>query len=175
MTTIAYKSGVMACDSAWTGCSGGIVVTLLNKITRLSSGALLGEAGDNDSRAVRALVDKIKCFDKLPTAKDFADTRTDYSAILAFVNGEVVEIMIDYCDTYKEWRAQVWKINRGIASVGSGSDLALGFMGAGRGAAEAVNFACGWDINSQLPVHMVHLRQKPAKKKPKLRLVASRE
>lgn len=173
MTTVAYKSGVMACDSAWTGCGGDAVVTLLNKITRLSSGALIGEAGDNDSRVVRTLLDKIKCFDKMPTAQDLANTRTDYHAIIAFMNGEVAEVLIEYCDTAKEWRGQTYKINRGIAAVGSGSHLALGFMGAGRSANEAVNFACAWDRNSQLPVHMVHLRQKPTVKR-KLKLVVSR-
>lgn len=171
MTTIAYKSNTMACDSAWTDESD-IVATLLNKLVRLSSGAVIGEAGDNDSRAVRELVDKIKCFDKLPSAKDFADTKVDYAGIIAFQNGEVAQIEIGH-DDKMGWYAQVYKVNRGMAAVGSGSHLAIGFMGAGRSAAEAVNFACGWDPHSRLPVHVMQVRAvrkklaQPDRKRPR--------
>ena len=156
MTTIAYKAGIMACDSAWTN-SKGCVATLLTKIVRLSSGALVGEAGDNDCRAIYPLIDKIKCYDKLPLARDFAAIQVDYTSLLVFPNGELVEIDINH-DKEKGWNANIWKVNRGFAAVGSGGELALGFMGAGRSAAEAVNFACSWDPDSKLPVHAVHLR-----------------
>lgn len=168
MTTIAYKANTMACDSAWTDCHE-CVATLLNKITRLSSGAVLGEAGDNDSRAVRVLLDKVKSYDKLPTAKDLAETHVDYAALIAFQNGEVAQIVIDH-DKTKGWTAQVFKCNRGFAAVGSGGEMAIGFMGANRSAVEAVNFACGWDPNSKLPVHSMQVRawkKKPVRNRPR--------
>jgi ATP-dependent protease HslVU (ClpYQ) peptidase subunit len=158
MTTIAYKSGIMACDSAWTNGANSIA-TLATKIVRLSSGALLGEAGDNDSRSVVALLDKVKCFAKMPTAKDLADCKVDYAGLIAFPNGEVAEISIEHCEDAKEWRGQVWKVNRGFAAVGSGGELAIGFMGAKRSAKEAVEFACSWDPNSRVPVHAVSVKQ----------------
>ena len=67
MTTIACKDGVMACDSCWTDANW-LHSTTLTKIIRLKSGALLGEAGDNDSRAVVKLLQNCKKFDQVPTA-----------------------------------------------------------------------------------------------------------
>lgn len=167
MTTIAYKAGIMACDSAWTNYTGSIA-THMNKITRLSSGALVGEAGDNDSRAVRVVLDRVKTFDKMPTAKELIDTKTDYSALIAFPNGEVAEVAVWHDEDVKEWRAGTWKVNRGIAAVGSGSEIALGFMGGGGTAAAAVNFVCSWDPASRLPVHVMHVKPKGGPR-PKLR------
>lgn len=161
MTTIAYKSGFMACDSAWTNDHG--VATLLTKMFRLSSGAVVGESGDSDSRHVRALIDKVKSADKLPMAKDLADLKIHYSALIAFPNGELAQIDIWHCEDAKEWRAGAYKVNRGYAAVGSGGDLAIGFMGAKRSAKEAVEFACTWDNYSRPPVHVMQVRQ-PRKK-----------
>lgn len=158
MTTIAYKAGVMACDSSWTNDSGA-VATLANKIFRLASGAIVGECGDNDSRAVRQLLDKIKSFDKMPMPKELAECKTDYGALIAFPNGELAEISISF---NKEWRAGAWKVNRGFSAVGSGGELAIGYMGAGKTAAQAVQFSCSWDPYSSLPVHVTRLH--PAKK-----------
>lgn len=158
MTTIACKDRVMACDSSWTNGSD-IVATLANKIVRLSSGALLGEAGDNDSRHVRILLDKVKTFDKMPLSKELAELKLDYAAIILFPNGEMAEILIEYI---KEWRAQAWKVNRGFAAVGTGSHLAIGHMGAGRSAAQAVQFSCTWDPYSKLPTHVTTLDRKKA-------------
>lgn len=156
MTTIACKERIMACDSSWTNGSD-IVATLANKIVRLSSGAILGEAGDNDSRHVRVLLDKVKTFDKMPFSKELAELKIDYAAIILFPNGEMAEISIEY---NKEWRAQAWKVNRGYAAVGTGSHLAIGHMGAGRTAAQAVQFSCTWDPYSKLPVHITSLLAK---------------
>lgn len=158
MTTVACKDRIMACDSSWTNGSD-IVATLANKIVRLSSGAVLGEAGDNDSRHVRVLLDKAKSFDKMPFSKELAEMKLDYSAIILFPNGEMAEISIEYFKG-AEWRAQAWKVNRGYAAVGTGSHLAIGHMGAGRSAAQAVQFSCTWDPYSKLPVHVTTLDRK---------------
>lgn len=162
MTTIAIKAGIMACDSSWTN-GAGCVATLANKITRLSSGALLGEAGDNDSRHVHKLLDKVKTFAKMPHAEELAKLKIDYSALIAFPNGEVAEILIDRVGDNDHWSAGAWKVNRGFAAVGSGSELAIGYMGAGRTAAQAAAFACSWDPNSKLPVHQFTVRTKPVR------------
>lgn len=163
MTTIAYKDGVLACDSAWTNGTN-CVATLHTKMYKLASGAYVGEAGDNDSRAVRDLLNTVRCFEKLPSAKQLADTRVDYAALVVFPDGRVAEILIEH-DDKKGWTAQVWEVNRGIAAVGSGGELAIGHMGAGKSAAEAVAFCCDWDPNSKLPVHAVNVKELQRKKR----------
>lgn len=170
MTTIAYKDGVMASDSAWV--YAGTQTSSASKILRLSSGALLGEAGDNDSRVIRPLLEKILCFAKIPLGKELAATNVDYSALLAFPNGEVAIILIGH-DDKRGWYGEAWKATRGCAAVGSGCDLAYGAMSMGASAAQAVAVACKWNIDSRLPVHTeaVQLR---VKSKPKKKTSASR-
>lgn len=157
MTTIAYKDGVMACDSCW--ASNSVQTTSLTKIQRLSSSALIGTAGDGDVRAVLALLDKIKSPDKLPTRFDLAATRCDFDAILVFLTGQVWHISIGRVGK-GDYEGQVWPANRGIAAVGSGSELAIGAMAAGKSARDAVNIACKFDINSRRPVHVVALAER---------------
>lgn len=148
----------MACDSCWT--YNGTQTTSLNKIVRLSSGALLGEAGDNDSRAIHPLFDKVKRPQQLPLPKALAETQVEYAGILALPNGSVFIIDIEFLggsngDNYK---GGIWPASGGIAAVGSGGDLALGAMEAGKSAAEAVRIACKRDVNSRLPIHVMHLK-----------------
>jgi hypothetical protein len=159
MTTIAYKRGMMACDSCWTDAGEAVQQTSLIKIVRLSSGALFGSSGDNDCRAVELLLDKIKTFDKLPTAIQLADTHCDCVGILAFKTGEavIIEIKEPEAGEQVEWRASVYRANRGCAGVGTGGELAIGAMEAGATASQAVKIACGWDINSKPPVHVIQL------------------
>ena len=161
MTSIAYKKGYMACDSCWTDGGSHIQQTSLIKIIRLSSGALLGSAGDNDCRAIYTLLDKVKSFDKLPTTQQLSETKCDYSGILVFKNGEAVIIEVDQPETEDGvWKAAVYKANRGCAAVGTGAELAIGAMEAGCSAANAVAIACRWDVNSKVPVHTIPLAMK---------------
>ena len=162
MTTIAVKAGVMACDSCWTD-SNWLHGTSLSKITRLESGALLGEAGDNDSRAVVRLLQNIKSFAQMPTALKLAGCCVDYVGLIMFPNGDVASISIER-EMLGElsYTANAWKVNRGGAAVGTGAAVAIGAMDAGKSAREAVEIACRRDPHSKLPVHSVAL--KPIKK-----------
>lgn len=155
ITTIAYRDGIMACDSCW--ASGGVQTTSMTKIDRLSSGALFGAAGDGDIRAVLALLDKIRSPAKLPTKAEFAATRCEVDGIIAFKTGQVWMLAIE--KQGEHFDAMVWPANRNIAGVGSGGELAIGAMAAGKSAAEAVRIACRYDINSRPPVHAVKLVQ----------------
>lgn len=153
MTTIACKDGVMACDSCWTD-TNGMIGTSKNKITRLKSGALLGEAGDNDSRAVQALLQNVKSFDQMPTAKEIANCEVEYAAIILFPSGEMAQVSIERdARSWTDYIANTFPTNRGCSAVGSGSELAVGCMIAGKSARQAVALACGWDPHSKLPVH----------------------
>lgn len=155
VTTVAYRDGIMACDSCW--ADDNMQTTSMTKIDRLTSGALLGSAGDCDIRLLLSLIDKVKTPDKLPGRAELAATKTDYKGILVFPRGQVYMIDIGP-STGEQYDAQVWPANRGIAACGSGGKVALGAMGAGKSAQEAVAIACRFDINSKLPVHVVKLK-----------------
>lgn len=155
MTTIAYKAGLMACDSCWT--LSDMQVTSLSKIVRLSSGALLGQAGDNDGREMIFFLDKIKLERNLPTRKQLLDLRLEYAGLLVLPNGSIFKVTsredpVDYKD-----EVGFTPISRKIAACGSGNELALGAMAAGKTAREAVAIACDFDINSRGPVHVMRL------------------
>lgn len=159
MTTIAYKDGVMACDSMWTDFNG-YPSTFLTKITRLKSGALVGGAGDNDDRAVIKLLDRVHSFDQMPSALDLANTRVDYAGIIVFVRGkiEVAQISIEFDEKRGGWNAMTWPITT-YTAIGTGSGPALGAMAAGAAARRAVEIAVRLDPNCRGPVHSVPLRE----------------
>lgn len=162
MTTIAYRAGIMACDSCWTYGSTQVVSAI--KIKRLSSGALLGQAGDNDCRNIDALLDKIKDPRKLPTREQLAATKESFMGLLALPRGGVYCIStgkvdemgfpVDDDEDFGVWLATTMG---GYAAVGSGSDYALSAMDAGATARDAVSIACRRDINSRPPVHVLSL------------------
>jgi hypothetical protein len=152
VTTIAWKAGVMACDSMWT--HNGVQCTSMIKIRRLSSGALYGGAGDGDDRTLVALLDKVRSPDRLPSREDLFDVMGDFAAILAFPRGSTWVLEKDKKD------AQIWEVNRGLWAIGSGGEMAIGSMASGKTAREAVAIVCGWDAQSKPPVHVLELRCK---------------
>ena len=134
MTTVACKDGWMACDSCWTD-SNWLHGTSLTKIIRLKSGALLGEAGDNDSRAVVKLLQNCKTFDQLPSAIDLAATKVDCCSLIMFANGDVAMLSIERTEIGDMIHtAGAWRVNRGGAAVGTGAAVAIGAMDAGKSA-----------------------------------------
>lgn len=174
MTCIAYRDGYMACDSCWT--YGDTQVASLVKIKRLTSGALLGQAGDNDCRAIEALLDKIKDHNRLPSKVDLATTKDSFMGLLALPRGGVYVICsgkvdetgwpVDDDGDYGIWLATSMG---GYAAVGSGSDFALAAMDGSRGvtAQRAVEIACRRNINCRLPVHTFKLIEEKKKKTSK--------
>jgi hypothetical protein len=164
MTVIAYRSGVMACDSCW--ASYGTQTVSAIKIKRLSSGALLGSAGENDSRAMETLLDKIKDPRKLPSRKDLLELKLGYAGLIAFPKGGVWMIStgkvddagyaVDDDEDMGVWPAATMG---GYAACGSGADYALAAMYAHPSvtAAQAVRAACHLNIHCRLPIHTVRL------------------
>jgi hypothetical protein len=168
MTTVAYKDGFMASDSKCTDDFGSFC-TRIQKIHRLSSGALLGQAGDADIREMLALLDKTSPA-KLPTRQQLADLHTDCSLILAFPAGRVFLVEagpVLIGDSEYEWIGSVVEMQERMAAVGSGYQYALGAMKAGRSAAEAVAIACHFDSFSMPPVREVRVK-KEAKAKARM-------
>lgn len=164
MTTIAYRHGMMACDSCWAYVQDQ--QTSQTKIARLKSGGLLGQAGDADSRSLVVMFDNVKKEQQLPGRKEIAELHTEFAGLFVLPTGAI--FLIDCERTTDEdhiYTAQLWPVGRfGFAAVGSGRLLALGAMAAGRSAQQAVAIACKFDINSREPVHVTSLR-KPEKKK----------
>lgn len=170
MTCIAFRGGVMACDSCWS--YGDTQVVSQIKIKRLTSGALLGQAGDNDARAMEILLDKIKDPRRLPSKVELAATKDAFMGLLALPKGGVwvissgpVDEMGWPADTDEEYG--VWPATTigGFAAVGSGSDYALAAMHAGASAKLAVDIACKLNLSCRTPVHVRRLF--PEKNPPK--------
>jgi len=156
MTTIAYKAGIMACDSCWT--LGNVQVTSKNKIYRLASGALLGQAGDNDCREIEYFLDKVKSAKNLPIRKALLELRLEFSGILALPDGSVWRVTsredpVDYKD-----EVGFTPITRKFVACGSGNEFAWGAMMNGATALEAVKIAAEFDINTRGPFHSARLK-----------------
>lgn len=160
MTTVAYKDGVMACDSR---CSDyGRHLTKCQKIFRLKSGALLGVCGDVDVRDLIELLDNVRHADDIPTREDLAELRHEGDYILVLPNGDIWSICIDIQDYEHtdEWKASAVLIQEDFASIGSGSHLAIGAMEFGASAKEAVECAAKWDLYSAPPIQTMKLVEK---------------
>lgn len=155
MTTIAYKAGFMASDSAWS--DNGTILTRKNKIVRLSSGALLGSAGDDDCRDVEALFDKVKTVKGLPSRKQLIEIQLDYVGILVLPKGQIIHISIDW-DEHR-WSAGLFVVGENFAAVGSGRDCAKVAMECGLSAKDAVHMACKYDTHSCPPVYNIPLEK----------------
>lgn len=177
MTVIAWRNGVMACDSRWS--TFGFQTVSAIKIQRLSSGALLGSAGDNDCRAMVELLDKIKDPRKLPSRAELEKTKLEYEGLIAFPRGGVwyvgtgrtneagyadVDSIDDDSPDCGVWNATTMG---GYAAIGSGGEAALCAMDAGASAREAVEIACRRISSCSGPVHVRRLVEdtKPTKGK----------
>lgn len=161
----------MACDSCWS--SNGTQTVSAIKIIRLSSGALLGSAGDNDARAMYALLDKIKDPKKLPSRAELAATKIEYEGLIALPKGGVYMIASGKHDETgyptEDEDCGIWQAATmgGYAACGSGGDIALAAMDAGATAKEAVLIACRRNIYCRPPVHVIKLHPNLPKKKSK--------
>lgn len=162
MTTIAYRDGIMACDSAWT--CGGTVDTLTTKIERLPSGAILGMAGQNDGRSLSAMLKNVKTPAGLPSYDDIMNLRASLMALLVLPKGKIFKIETtvvspeNWAEDSPDGTFGIWEITGPFAAVGSGGDCALVAMECGKSAFDAVRIACKYDINSRGPVHKMALK-----------------
>lgn len=160
MTTIAYRDGVMASDSR---CSNEFDMHLTDcqKLFRLSSGAILGTAGDDDARKLMRLLAKAKVPDDLPSRKRLAKTQTNFSGLLAYPQGNVFLVGVEFIGdgAAGEWTGYISEITDSMCAVGSGQQFAYGAMEVGATAAEAVVAACRRDLASALPVWTMTLKK----------------
>lgn len=163
MTTIAYRDGVMACDGRW--AYNDMIDTRQTKIKRLKSGALLGSAGDNDSREIEALLQNVKIPSKLPARSTLMAIRCDYSGLLVLPRGGVYKVSATHVseahwDKDLDEDIGIWEISLPFSAVGSGKEFAMGAMASGKTAIDAVRIAASLDINSGPPYYQYELKPK---------------
>jgi ATP-dependent protease HslVU (ClpYQ) peptidase subunit len=149
VTTIAYKDGVLACDSAWSEDSR--IIGLINKIRRFDTGVLYGGAGAADDRALLNLLHKVTHPNDLPPYDTIWEIQNSVTAIVVFPDGRVFEVSTGDDD------CGVCPLDS-PAAVGSGKWIAIGAMEAGASAVEAVEIACKRDCHSKGPVHSLALK-----------------
>lgn len=155
MTTVAYKDGLMACDSCWT--LGDHQVTSLTKIYRLQSGALLGQAGDNDAREMENFLAKVKTPKGLPLRKELLDLRVEFEGLLVLPTKHIFRVSCREDPLAYNDEVGFTPISRKYAACGSGTEFAIGAMAAGKTAREAVMIAAEHDINTRGPFHVMRL------------------
>ena len=156
MTIVAYTHRVLAADSCW--ASNGTIDSLGRKIQKTKSGLVVGQAGDNDCRAIMELLRSIKSPTHLPTTKALMETRCDFLGLCVFPNGRVFKIASSnrLPETLDQEDVGVWEIaGFPYAAVGAGQELAIGAMAAGQSARQAVAIACRHNTSCRLPVHSV--------------------
>lgn len=161
MTTIAYKDGIIACDSAWS-YNGGVSSSAKKLIRLRKSGALIGLTGGNDVREVIALFERITTVRGLPSYGELAAVKVDSGGLLILPpTRKRPPRIFKFSTTNKNLDHEdaddlgLWEISLPIAAAGSGGDYATGAMAAGKTAAQAVAIACRWDMASKPPVHWV--------------------
>lgn len=151
MTVIAYRDRIMAADSCWN--DNGLITTLSNKIIRLKSGSLLGEAGDADSREMRLLLENATDPSGLPTRKDLLEVGLDYHGLLVLPDGSMWDVSVDL----EKKDAGLYPVERTYYAVGCAKQIAIGAMWDGATAARAVEAACEFNTYCRLPVQVVTL------------------
>lgn len=149
MTTIAYKAGILACDSAWS--DDFKMVAWQNKIRRFDTGVLYGSAGAGDDRALLNLLHGIADPNFLPSYDDLAEIKADISALMVFPDGRVFLVNTGEQDP------GVMEMSTPCA-IGSGRQFAVGAMEAGATAIKAVEIACNRDCGSRGPIHSLKIK-----------------
>lgn len=164
MTAIAYKAGVMAADSMSCESENGMIHSLDPKIYRLKSGAMIGLAGDSDSRSAIALLDDVRTREQLPTALQVRDLQQTISALLVLPDESVWYV---YCGADgTAWKGSIAPLmHPNQQAIGCGAYVAIGAMIYGASAVEAIECACKASRFCSPPIqHMVLAHWKKPKR-----------
>lgn len=139
MTTIAVRDGVMAADCGQ--IAGGLRRGTINKIERIN-GKLVGCGGDVSE--IEAFAEWLRNPSKERPKFDKDD---NFGAITLDENGVSV------------WDVKCYPqpLDAPYYAIGSGNEVAIGAMAAGKTAEEAVRIACDLDVYSALPVQVEKL------------------
>jgi hypothetical protein len=152
MTVILYSSKhrEMAADTMIS--ADGARVSNEPKILRLKNGALLGSAGDGDTRDLEYVLGR-SSIRNLPSRGDLIELELDAAAIIVYPAGEVCEVAC-YRE-YDQWRGAVYRITGSpFVAVGVGAAHALGALWAGATPRKAAEIACEICLGCGVPVHV---------------------
>jgi ATP-dependent HslUV protease subunit HslV len=166
MTTICYRSGTLASDSGVFHPERNLHEGATQKVFQLAGGLLYAGAGDADDRAVRALLDGVRSPDQLPSAKDLLATGCDINAVVIFPDGQVYTVACNAPDEEDDagtWSAEIILLRAPYLALGSGREIALGALWAGKSAEQAVEAACEHNVWTRGPVQSLRLRAVEAK------------
>ena len=161
MTVIAYKNGIMACDSLWTDLD--LKSTFKTKIRKLKNDLLVGGSGENDDRAIIKLLSEIKVkgeldVDNFPSVKKLQDINQNLTMIVvqkvSKKKSKIFIVNMSSQESGGEGNA-VYEITQEYYAVGSGSHLALGAMAFGADAEEACRIACRYELYCAEPIHTI--------------------
>jgi hypothetical protein len=154
MTVIAYKEGVLACDSLWTDY--GFKATYATKISKLPNGFLYATSGSNDDRELKKLISRMRpkdlTVDDFPSVRTLKETELTNATAMVIFNEKIFIVNIDLEDEEGEG-VGVYEITLPFYAIGCGKELAMGAMAAGASATEAAEIACTYDPNCQGPIH----------------------
>lgn len=148
MTTIAYRNGVLAADSAVTW--GDVFLGTAQKLFRGPTNGVLGFSGDLSLSAWAQEWAEEHDFDRTFLKKEW-DTRSD---------GAIIWVKPDLT-IWAVFDGATVQITAPFAAIGSGRDLALGAMAAGADAVGAISIACGLDTKSKHPVRFLEVNPAP--------------
>lgn len=166
MTVIAYKDGVLACDSLWS--DGDIRATFKTKIRKLSNGLYVGTSGDNDDRAIIKLISDIEVTDDLsiddfPSVAQLQELNQSMSMLIIHPRSDTNKIyVISTTNSGSESEGEgnsVYEITQDFYAVGSGSHVALGAMAAGANAEEACKIASRFEMHCMEPIHSLKTKK----------------
>lgn len=122
MTVIAYRNGVMAGDSLWTG-DKGMVLNKKGKVTKFDTGALYGASGACDDRELMARLAGVEYEWQLPSCKELVDMDADnVVALFVLPDGSMWFVATG------EEEGGVVAVQGDYAAVGCGAPIALGAM-----------------------------------------------
>lgn len=140
MTTIAYRDGVLAADTAATA---GEAIT--GQISKVYDGAVWLIAVSGNAEDIPKAIRYIGSSDAVKEAIKFSDNFA--ALVIERATGKVMQFE----------GAEMFEVRAPFYARGSGRDFALGAMAAGATAAEAVEIACRYDCYSRAPVETVTL------------------
>lgn len=144
MTTIAYRNGIMAADSACFDSS--LYQGEVDKLWMLPEIGLVGCSGEIG--AMIQFVDWLKDGSERKKKPDLPDD-CDFESIVVGLDGEAVH--------YDRHLVPI-RVANDLHAIGSGRKLALGAMMAGASAEEAVKIACHYDMVTREPIRTIRLQ-----------------
>lgn len=151
MTTVCYRNGIMAADTAlW---HDDLYWGRVQKIERLSKGRLVGVAGEMAScqRLIELLRSTVA-----PDREALQHCGAGCSAIVADPDGDFYCIDTDTGGMYE--------VDHDFAAIGTGIHLAFGAMEMGATAEQAVRVACKYDSATREPLQVEALGKRKSKR-----------